>query len=246
MFAAFNAGVALFGERATLHFIRVMGSALSQVAEAAIALFGANVERPLTEQHAPAEVRFKSGVLATQALAASAPVSTPCFASTPKPRSAASAGREKGVDSFESARLVVGFVDLVGFTPLAERVDPRELSALFDDFEDLAFDVITAHDARLVKLIGDTIMFTAFDADDSVRHRAHARRAVLRRFEPGDARGALASGEMLVRGGDYYGPVVNLAARAADLAVPYEVLVSESVAAETGANSAWSPPGAGC
>ena len=45
VFAAFNAGVALFGEQATFHFIRVMGSALSQVAEAAVALFGCERRR---------------------------------------------------------------------------------------------------------------------------------------------------------------------------------------------------------
>jgi class 3 adenylate cyclase len=32
-----------------------------------------------------------------------------------------------------------------------------------------------------------------------------------------------------MRGGDYYGPVVNLAARIGDLAVPQEVLVTETV-----------------
>jgi adenylate cyclase len=43
-------------------------------------------------------------------------------------------------------------------------------------------------------------------------------------------RGALASGELLFRSGDYYGPIVNLAARLADLAVPHEVLVTPEVA----------------
>ena len=33
-----------------------------------------------------------------------------------------------------------------------------------------------------------------------------------------------------MRSGDYYGPVVNLAARLAELAVPHEVLVTSEVA----------------
>jgi adenylate cyclase len=234
VFAAFNAGVALFGERATLHFIRVMGSALAQVAEAAVALFGANVQRPLTEQQAPAEVHFKSSVLATQALAGVGSGLDTLFRFHAETAIRRLGRAREGVDSFESARLVVGFVDLVGFTPLAERVDPRELSALFDDFEDRAFDVITAHDARLVKLIGDAIMFTAFEADDACDIALTLVEEFADDSSPVTPRGALAGGEMLVRGGDYYGPVVNLAARAADLAVPHEVLVSESVAAETG------------
>ena len=49
---------------------------------------------------------------------------------------------------------------------------------------------------------------------------------------------------MLVRGGDYYGPVVNLAARAVDLAVPYEILVSEVWSRPRPApGSGWSRPG---
>jgi class 3 adenylate cyclase len=60
---------------------------------------------------------------------------------------------------------------------------------------------------------------------------------------PVTPRGALAAGEMLVRGGDYYGPVVNLAARAADLAVPYEILASEDVVAGAGAGFRFEPAG---
>ena len=36
-------------------------------------------------------------------------------------------------------------------------------------------------------------------------------------------RGGLTVGEILSRGGDYYGPVVNLASRIADMAVPNEI-----------------------
>jgi len=45
-------------------------------------------------------------------------------------------------------------------------------------------------------------------------------------------RGGLVFGEVLFRHGDYYGPVVNLAARLVDTAIPGEVLVDSSVAEE--------------
>ena len=45
-------------------------------------------------------------------------------------------------------------------------------------------------------------------------------------------RGALATGDLIVRGGDYYGPIVNLASRLAQLAVPAELLVTPALAAE--------------
>jgi len=47
-------------------------------------------------------------------------------------------------------------------------------------------------------------------------------------------RGGLATGTLLMRGGDYYGPIVNLASRVADLAVPREVLVTTEVVADAG------------
>ena len=61
-------------------------------------------------------------------------------------------------------------------------------------------------------------------------------------------RGGLALGEMLTRGGDYYGPVVNLASRVADLAVPREILVTAELRDRAGGRSGltFSPPGAGC
>jgi len=49
-------------------------------------------------------------------------------------------------------------------------------------------------------------------------------------------RGGLATGTLLMRGGDYYGPIVNLASRLADLAVPSEVLVTTEVVAEASAD----------
>ena len=44
-------------------------------------------------------------------------------------------------------------------------------------------------------------------------------------------RGGLAVGPLLMRGGDYYGPIVNLASRMAELAVPKEVLVTDKLVA---------------
>ncbi len=43
-------------------------------------------------------------------------------------------------------------------------------------------------------------------------------------------RGGLAAGPLLMRSGDYYGPIVNLASRIAELAVPNEMLVTAEIA----------------
>jgi adenylate cyclase len=47
-------------------------------------------------------------------------------------------------------------------------------------------------------------------------------------------RAGLAAGDVLLKDGDVFGPVVNLAARAVKVAGPGEVVVSPSVAAAAG------------
>jgi adenylate cyclase len=242
-FVALNMGREMFGEDAILQFVRVMGSALAQVAEAAVAVFGTRIEGPLVAQHAPADVRFKAELEATRLLALAGSGLDTLFRFHAETAIRRLAQARAGVDSFESARLVVGFVDLVGFTPLAASVDARQLGELFDGFEALASDVIAEHDARLVKLIGDAVMFCALDANAACDIALTLVEQFSDDSNPVTPRGALALGEMLVRGGDYYGPVVNLAARAADLAVPHEVLVSEEVVAASGDAFVFAPAG---
>ncbi len=61
-------------------------------------------------------------------------------------------------------RLAVGFVDLVGFTPLSRNTAPAALLELIGHFEARAFEVAVAHEGRIVKHIGDEVMFVALDA----------------------------------------------------------------------------------
>jgi adenylate cyclase len=100
-----------------------------------------------------------------------------------------------------------------------------------DQFEGSAYDIVTSHGGRVVKLIGDEVMFVVLEPQEA----CEIALALVDRFAEGGAkvtpRGGLAVGEILTRGGDYYGPVVNLASRIAELAVPNEILVSEEVRA---------------
>jgi len=122
--------------------------------------------------------------------------------------------------------VAVGFVDLVGFTPLSQRLPVRELHSIVDAFEGSAYDIVTSNRGRVVKLIGDEVMFVALEPEDA----CEIALALVDRFAEADSnvtpRGGLAVGEILTRGGDYYGSVVNLASRIADLAVPNEILVT--------------------
>ena len=127
------------------------------------------------------------------------------------------------------ARLAVGFVDLVGFTALSQELDTKQLIAVIRSFEHRAHDLARRHRTRVAKLIGDEAMLVAVDPTDA----AAFMRALIDTFED-DAvvpRGGLVTGDVINVHGDYFGPVVNLAARLVDAAVPGEVLVDDAVAA---------------
>src|SRR6185503_9537109 len=53
----------------------------------------------------------------------------------------------------------VGFVDLVGYTALAEELEDESLAELVQRFVDLAHDTVVRAGGRIVKTIGDEVMF---------------------------------------------------------------------------------------
>ncbi|MBI2703667.1 MAG: hypothetical protein HYX32_00020 [Actinobacteria bacterium] len=135
----------------------------------------------------------------------------------------------RGVTAYETACLAVGFVDLVGFTPLSQHVTVSELERLVSRFESVSYDAAAANGGRVVKLIGDEVMFVALDG---VAACEIALTLLVEFGEDGAIlpRAGVAFGELLARDGDYYGPTVNLASRIGDIAVPNELLVTNPVA----------------
>jgi class 3 adenylate cyclase len=124
-------------------------------------------------------------------------------------------------------RLAVGFADLCGFTGMTQRLRMDELSQLMSGFEAVAAEVVSDHDGRIVKFIGDAVMYVAPDPVSAV---AAAEDLVTAAQQRGlQARAGVATGTVLALDGDYFGPVVNLAARLVALGAAGEVLASESV-----------------
>jgi adenylate cyclase len=225
-FRLFSIGAELFGEEALLRFIRVVGSSLARISDAAVSLFLSDVETPLADAQAGELALAKANLDAIASLNVLRTVmETVLLAHMENSIARNRAGRvESG--SRVTVVVAVGFVDLVGFTPLSQQVPVAELGTVVDEFEGAAYDTVAAHRGRVVKLIGDEVMFVALDADSA----AEIALGLVERFSRSDSsvtpRGGLAMGEILTRGGDYYGPVVNLASRIADLAVPNEILVT--------------------
>lgn len=124
----------------------------------------------------------------------------------------------------------VGFADLCGFTAATERLAASELTALLGVFEAAAFDEAAEVGGRCVKLIGDAAMFVAASPDvlAEIGHRLLDRMGKASDVLP--IRVAMAAGDVVVRGGDYFGPPVNLAARLLALAEPGTVLAEHRLA----------------
>ena len=75
---------------------------------------------------------------------------------------AAVAGRVLAArEGSDSGRLSVGFADLVSYSRLSQRLEERELAALVDRFGRLSSDVIAGSGGRLVKTVGDEVLFVA-------------------------------------------------------------------------------------
>jgi adenylate cyclase len=136
---------------------------------------------------------------------------------------------------------VVGFADLVGFTALSQQVDAHELAGVVDRFETIAYDTVNRLGGRVVKMIGDEVMFSVPDEASAVEIALSLSETYRDDDELSDVRVGLAAGPVLQREADLYGPVVNRASRIVNIAFPGSVVVSgeivESLADSAGITS---------
>jgi adenylate cyclase len=135
-------------------------------------------------------------------------------------------GVSVGVASADA--VAVGFADLVGFTSLSEQLSDEETAELIERFEELATDRVVGGGGRVIKMIGDEVMFSADPADV-----AEIALSLAESFGPPDlpsVRVGVAAGQVVAYYGDLFGPVVNLASRATMAARPGTVLVSPALA----------------
>ncbi len=208
--------------------LRVVGNALSRVADAAIASYVQDVETGLTEGGAtPTELAKMGATAAAKALELGNGLGT-IFPHHLRDAVRRQRATQAQVDDPAAVRIAVGFVDLVGFTPASRRMGTRELSSFVSEFERRAFAVAADCGGRIVKHIGDEVMFIAIEAVAGCRLAL----ALMQEFGADgiQPRGGLSFGDVVTRQGDYYGSVVNLASRLTDMAIPGEVLVDTGVA----------------
>lgn len=218
---------ALVGEEHALNLLRVVGATLERLAEAQSAFVRASWPS--------IQLGHTSDELATakayRAIAEFVPRTGAAIDALLRHHMRAARTHFEGVMRDTSANVVcgIGFADLSGFTALTQRLTTDELSLLLNAFNAAVNDVVHTDGGRIVKFIGDEVMWVAATpaqlvnvALDLVDHPG-ARDTGL------GVRAGLAFGQVLAINGDYFGNPVNLAARLVAAAAPGQILVSTDV-----------------
>jgi adenylate cyclase len=134
-------------------------------------------------------------------------------------------------EDLNTVQLTVGFADIVGFTALSNRLTEERIGDLVELFESRCADVVASQRGRIIKSIGDSVLFVN---DDPVRAYDTAEgiiNVVGRDTRMPDVRLGLASGSVVMRLGDVFGPPVNLAARLTAVARRNRIIIDAATAA---------------
>ena len=139
----------------------------------------------------------------------------------------------EGEEGDEAGPLMgVGFADIVNYTSQSRALSRTELAHLIDHFEERALEIVVAHDGRIIKTIGDEILFVADEPEQIACIGLELVEECGKDEGFPQLRVGLAYGKALARLGDVLGPVVNVASRLTSTARPGKVVVDRNLADE--------------
>jgi adenylate cyclase len=227
MLEIMRAAIELFGQEVTIQLLRVIGAAAARVADASASAFVVNVASQAINDDPSGLALARANVESLRLLDSL----TRGFDTLLRHhiertfRPIETMENRAGVDL---VRRSVGFADLVDSTSWTQQLDLNALSRALTRFDATASEIVVGREGRVVKLIGDEVMFVANDAGAAV----DIALALISAFASDDVlppvRVGIATGEVLARDGDYSGSVVNLAARAVKIASPSTLLVDNT------------------
>jgi adenylate cyclase len=130
-----------------------------------------------------------------------------------------------------TTELSVGFADIVSFTALSNTLTEDKIGDLVEIFESRCADVVAVQRGRIIKSLGDSVLFVN---DDPIRAYDTAEgiiNVIGRDPRMPDVRVGLATGSVVTRLGDVFGPPVNMAARLTAVARRNRIIVDDATAA---------------
>jgi adenylate cyclase len=129
-----------------------------------------------------------------------------------------------------AAQAGIGFADIVGYTRQTRSLKQAELARLVDVFEARALAIVTGHSGRIIKTIGDEILYATDRPEDAAAIALELVEEHVGDEDFPQLRVGVAWGTVLHRLGDVFGPTVNIAARLTSVARPGKVLVDKDLA----------------
>jgi adenylate cyclase len=112
-----------------------------------------------------------------------------------------------------TSTVTVGFADLVSFTELANGIDEDRLVDMIEEFESSCSDLVAARGGRVIKTLGDSVLFIAEGALVGVEIACDIVERIGGDPDFPDVHVGLATGPVVMRLGDVFGPPVNMASR---------------------------------
>lgn len=221
------AAVDLFGDEAVFQLLRVMGASSIRLADALVSSFLANVEPSLRDTDPVGLQVARANVAAVELF----PEVVAGLDTLLREHLVQLRRTSSGIDGgYETRDLCVGFIDLVDSTELARGTAMDELGALLTEFERLAADAVTAAGGRVVKLIGDEVMYTVADPTAACAIALEVAGRLEAHDRLPEVRAGVVSGRVMLRDGDVFGPVVHLAARVVKTGDPGDVIAPTELA----------------
>jgi adenylate cyclase len=129
-----------------------------------------------------------------------------------------------------TTQVTVGFADIVQFTALTNRLDHARIGDLVEIFESRCADVVAGQRGRVIKSLGDAVLFVNEDPIRAYDTAEGIIAVVGRDQRMPDVRVGLSTGSVVTRLGDVFGPPVNLAARLTAVARRTRIIVDSATA----------------